>query len=186
MLKNEVKKMGWFFCSNKLQAFLGELQWRTIGKQEVGQSQTEVGRWLNERPSVVHSDWQQFPKPRCGIQEVQPRTGNRHDERRWQIFGYMLTRYRTTISNSSQIFHCCRHRKCCFKFYVPTLNVHRRHHEGGLYASRPAICVPLTSQYRRERLSCVHQHVHWKRDTGWLFSSQISHGLASKIAVRVI
>ncbi|GBN31427.1 hypothetical protein AVEN_201443-1, partial [Araneus ventricosus] len=36
--------------------------------------------------------------------------------------------------------------------------------EGGLYARRPSICVPLTSLYRRERLRWARQHVHWTPD----------------------
>ncbi len=39
----------------------GELRWRTIGRVDAGQSQTEVARWLNLSPSVlVHSLSQQF------------------------------------------------------------------------------------------------------------------------------
>ncbi|KFM76242.1 hypothetical protein X975_26625, partial [Stegodyphus mimosarum] len=39
--------------------------------------------------------------------------------------------------------------------------VPRRLHEGGLYARGPAICVPLTSCRKRERLQWARQHVHW-------------------------
>ncbi|GBL75839.1 hypothetical protein AVEN_155113-1 [Araneus ventricosus] len=37
-----------------------ELRWRAIGRLEAGQSRTEVARWLNVSPSVVHRLWQQF------------------------------------------------------------------------------------------------------------------------------
>ncbi|KFM77058.1 Transposable element Tcb2 transposase, partial [Stegodyphus mimosarum] len=42
--------------------------------------------------------------------------------------------------------------------------VSKRLHEDGLYASRPAICVPLTSCHRRDRLQWARQHVHWTPD----------------------
>ncbi|GBM23220.1 hypothetical protein AVEN_159896-1 [Araneus ventricosus] len=46
---------------------------------------------------------------------------------------------------------------------VSTSTVRGRLHECGLYARRPepVVCVPLTSQHRRERLRWTHQHVHW-------------------------
>ncbi|KFM66927.1 Transposable element Tcb2 transposase, partial [Stegodyphus mimosarum] len=47
---------------------------------------------------------------------------------------------------------------------VSTSTVRIRLHEGGLYARRPAICVPLTSRHRRDSLERARQRVHWTPD----------------------
>ncbi|GBN06652.1 Transposable element Tcb1 transposase [Araneus ventricosus] len=64
---------------------------------------------------------------------------------------------------------------------MSTSTVRRRFHEGGLYARRQAICVPLTSRHRRERLRWAHQHVHWTPDQ-WravLFTDESGFSLQS-------
>ena len=47
---------------------------------------------------------------------------------------------------------------------VSTSTVRRRLQQSGLFARRPAICVPLKSRHRRERLKWTCQHVHWTHD----------------------
>ena len=37
--------------------FAAELRWRATCEQEAGQSQTEVVRWLNVIPSMIHILW---------------------------------------------------------------------------------------------------------------------------------
>ena len=40
--------------------FTEEVRWRVVGTLDVGQSQTEVARWLNGSPSGIYTLLQQF------------------------------------------------------------------------------------------------------------------------------
>ncbi|GFY35345.1 transposable element Tcb2 transposase [Trichonephila clavipes] len=39
--------------------------------------------------------------------------------------------------------------------------VYRRLNHAGLYARRPAVCIPLTAAHKRARLSWSLKHQHW-------------------------
>ncbi|GFY22863.1 transposable element Tc1 transposase [Trichonephila clavipes] len=47
---------------------------------------------------------------------------------------------------------------------VSIVTVSKRLHERGLFARRPAVCVPLTSTNRRVRLAWCRQHRDWSMD----------------------
>ncbi|GBN24624.1 Transposable element Tcb1 transposase [Araneus ventricosus] len=88
------------------------------------------------------------------IQEVQPRTANRYDERRYLSLCSLRNRTATPTQLRSSL-------AAATEKLVSATTVSRRLHEGGLYARRPAIFV---SRHRRERLRWAHQHVHWTPD----------------------
>ncbi|GBM41877.1 hypothetical protein AVEN_161393-1 [Araneus ventricosus] len=46
----------------------------------------------------------------------------------------------------------------------PGVTVSKRLHETGLFARRPAVCVPLTSTNRRVRLAWCREHRDWSMD----------------------
>ncbi|GBN14446.1 hypothetical protein AVEN_99692-1 [Araneus ventricosus] len=47
---------------------------------------------------------------------------------------------------------------------VSRVTVYKRLHETGLFARRPAVCVPLTSTNRRGRLAWCREHRDWSMD----------------------
>ncbi|GBN94781.1 hypothetical protein AVEN_93359-1, partial [Araneus ventricosus] len=47
---------------------------------------------------------------------------------------------------------------------VSRVTVSKRLHETGLFARRPAVCVPLTSTNRRIRLVWCREHRDWSMD----------------------
>ena len=64
---------------------------------------------------------------------------------------------------------------------MSTSTVRRRLYEGGLYSRQPAISMPLTSRYRRDRLQWVRQHIHWMPDEwrAFLFTNKSRFSLES-------
>ncbi|GBM94229.1 Transposable element Tcb2 transposase [Araneus ventricosus] len=48
--------------------------------------------------------------------------------------------------------------------HVSRVTVSKRLHETGLFARRPAVCVPLTSTNRRVRLAWYREHRDWSMD----------------------
>ncbi|GBO26284.1 hypothetical protein AVEN_121126-1, partial [Araneus ventricosus] len=47
---------------------------------------------------------------------------------------------------------------------VSRVTVSKRLHETGLFARRPAVCVPLNSTNRRVRLAWCREHIEWSMD----------------------
>ncbi|GFX03463.1 transposable element Tcb2 transposase [Trichonephila clavipes] len=59
--------------------------------------------------------------------------------------------------------------------------VYRRLNHAGLYARRPAVCIPLTSAYKRARLNWSLKHQHWSVGE-WanvMFSDEFRFSLSS-------
>ncbi len=59
--------------------------------------------------------------------------------------------------------------------------VARRLQQGGLYARRPVVCIPLSRRHRTVRLQWCHQHRNW-REEDWaciLFSDKSRFSLSS-------
>ncbi|GFX15920.1 hypothetical protein TNCV_1062421 [Trichonephila clavipes] len=51
---------------------------------------------------------------------------------------------------------------CCLrKADLPKTVARRLRGEGGLYARRPVVCVPLTRQHRTARLQWCREHHNW-------------------------
>ena len=132
-----------------------ELWWRAIGKLDSGQSQTEVARCLNASPSVVHRLWRQL--------QITDSASRRSSQGRPTA---------TTSTNDRFLTLCARRNRIATPNLLrssltgvtgrlmSTSGVRRRLHEDGLFAKRLAICGPLMSCHRRDRLQWARQYVH--------------------------
>ncbi|KFM74780.1 hypothetical protein X975_11898, partial [Stegodyphus mimosarum] len=113
-----------------------ELRWRDIGRLEAGQSQTEVDRWLNVNPSVVHRLWKQFQTTDSTsgrFSQGRPTATTSANDRYLMLCAYRNSIFTLTLLRSSLAAATGK--------LVSMSTVHRRLHEGGLYARRPAICT---------------------------------------------
>jgi transposase len=136
-----------------------EFRWRAIGRLEAGQSQAEVARWLNVSRSVVPRLWNQFQQSQTASRRYspgRPRITSARDDRYLRISALRNmrdtpTQLRYALSSSTGTL-------------VSASTVRRRLHEGGLYARRPVVCVPLTPRHKRERLNWARLHVGWTQN----------------------
>lgn len=134
------------------------MRWRIVGRLEAGQSQAQVATELNVTPSVVCNLWKQFQdtgsisrRPGQG----RPRSTTTNEER---YLALSARRHRTaTASQLSRELYAATGTR------VSRSTVARRLHERGLYARRPAVCVPLTAAHKRARLAWCRQHEPWTR-----------------------
>ncbi|KFM74688.1 Transposable element Tcb2 transposase, partial [Stegodyphus mimosarum] len=132
---------------------------RATGRLEARQSQTEVARWLNMSPSVVHRLWKQFQTTDSESRRFsrgRPTATTNADDR------YLTLCARRNPTATQILFRSSL--AAATGRLVSTSTVLRRLHEGCVYARRPAICVPLTLRHRRDRSQWARQHVHWRSD----------------------
>ena len=129
---------------------------RIIGRLENGQSQTEVSRELNVPQSVISRLWRRFQDEgnvtRRPIQG-RPRVTTVRQDRYLQL---TAKRQKTLPARqlSNQLAATSGTR-------VSRQTVYRRLKKVGLYARRPAVCVPLTPASRRARLNWSREHRNW-------------------------
>lgn len=152
------------------------MRWRIVGRLEAGQSQVQICRDFNVTPSVVSNLWKQFQdtgsierKPGQG----RPRATTAADDRYLSI-----TARRNRDATASQL---SRDLYAATGSRVSRVTVYRRLHERGLFARRPAVCVPLTSANRRVRLTWCRDHRDWSEDQ-WatvLFTDESRFSLTS-------
>ncbi|GBM12593.1 hypothetical protein AVEN_146776-1 [Araneus ventricosus] len=124
------------------------IRWRIVERLEAGQSQVQICREFNLTPSVVRNLWKQFQdtgsidrKPGQG----RPRATTATEDRYLSI---IAKRNRgVTASQLSRVLYAATGTR------VSRVTVSKRLHETGLFARRPAVCVPLTSTNRRVRLA---------------------------------
>ncbi|GFY14865.1 transposable element Tcb2 transposase [Trichonephila clavipes] len=87
------------------------------------------------------------------------------------------------ISKKEQAHHSSAGGKsvsCCLRKADLPKTVARRLREGGLYARRPVVCVPLTRQHRTARLQWCREHHNWT-EQDWacvLFSDESRFSLS--------
>ncbi|GFW75126.1 transposable element Tcb2 transposase [Trichonephila clavipes] len=77
---------------------------------------------------------------------------------------------------------------CCLRKADLPKTVARRLRGGGLYARRPAVCVPLTRQHRTARLQWCREHHNWT-EQDWacvLFSDESRFSLSSDCRRQLI
>ncbi|GFV09121.1 transposable element Tcb1 transposase [Trichonephila clavipes] len=77
---------------------------------------------------------------------------------------------------------------CCLRKADLPKTVARRLREGGLYARRPVVCVPLTRQHRTARLQWCREHHNWT-EQDWacvLFSDESRFSLSSDCRRQLI
>ncbi|GBN82613.1 hypothetical protein AVEN_122096-1 [Araneus ventricosus] len=130
------------------------IRWRIVGRQEAGQSEVQICREFNLTPSVVCNLWKQFQdtgsierKPGQG----RPRATTGTEDR------YLSIKSRRTSQLSRDLHSVTGTR-------VSRVTVSKRLHETGLFARRPAVCVPLPSTNRRVRLAWCREHRDWSMD----------------------
>ncbi|KFM57061.1 Transposable element Tcb2 transposase, partial [Stegodyphus mimosarum] len=129
---------------------------------------------VNVSPSVVHRLWRQFQTTDSAsrrFSQGRPTATTSADDRYVTLCARRNRTSTPTLLRSSLA--------AATGSFVSALTVLRRLHEGGLYGRRPAICAPLTSRHRRDRLQWARQHVHWTPDQWWavLFTNESSFSL---------
>ncbi|GBL87031.1 Transposable element Tcb2 transposase [Araneus ventricosus] len=135
------------------------LRWRIVGRLEAGQSQVQICREFNLTPSAVCNLCKQFQdtgsierKPG----KSRPRATTATEDRYLSIIA-RRNRGATASQLSRDLYAATGTR-------VSRVTVSKRPHETGLFARRPAVCVPLTSTNRRVRLAWCREHRDWSMD----------------------
>ncbi|GFW76210.1 transposable element Tcb2 transposase [Trichonephila clavipes] len=117
-----------------------------------------VSRTLLESPEVEARLWNRFQETgnvRRGPGAGRPRATTSTDDRYIQ-----LTTHRNRTENATQLQRqllLTRGRK------VSSQTVRNRLHEGGLYARRPMVCIPLTPRHCAARKSWDAEHRDWEK-----------------------
>ncbi|GFW02870.1 transposable element Tcb2 transposase [Trichonephila clavipes] len=152
-----------------------------IGKEESlenagisSRSQTEVSRILNVDQSVISRLWQRFQ--RTGDVTRQPVSGRprvttpRQD--RYLVISARRQRGSTARALGSALTVATGIR-------ISRQTVYRRLNHSGLYARRPAVCIPLTSALKRARLNWSLKHQHIGVWANVMFSDESRFSLSS-------
>ncbi|GFT53039.1 transposable element Tcb2 transposase [Trichonephila clavipes] len=135
--KNYASQPGQGYLRMSQQLDLPEsMTWRVIGRLESGQTQRSVADAIEVARSVVARLWNQFQE-----------TGN-------------LTASRNRTENATQLQ---RQLLLATGRRVSSQTVRNRLHEGGLYARRPMVCIPLTPRHRAARRRWVAEHRDWEQ-----------------------
>ncbi|GFT58625.1 HTH_Tnp_Tc3_2 domain-containing protein [Trichonephila clavipes] len=112
------------------------IAWRVIGRLESGQTQRSVADAVGVVRSVVARLWNRFQE-----------TGN-------------LTARRNRTENATQLQ---RQLLLTTGLRMSSQTVRNRLHEGGLYARRPMVCIPLTPRHRAARRRWDTEHRDWEQ-----------------------
>ncbi|GFU50666.1 transposable element Tcb2 transposase [Trichonephila clavipes] len=150
------------------------MAWRVIGRLEFGQTQRSVADAVGVARSVVARLWNRFQetenvrrRPGAG----RPRTTTSTNDRYIQ-----LTAHRNRTENATQLQ---RQLLLATGRRVSSQTVRNRLHEGGLYARRPMVCIPLTPRHRAARRRWAAEHRDWEQHD-WsqvLFTDESRFGL---------
>ncbi|GFT15425.1 transposable element Tcb2 transposase [Trichonephila clavipes] len=134
------------------------MAWRVIGRLESGQTQRSVEDTVGVARSVVARLWNRFQetgnvrhRPRAG----RPRATTSTDDRYIQL---KVRRNRT--ENATQLQ---RQLLLATGRRVSSQIVRNRLREGGLYARRPMVCIPLTPRHRAARRRWAAEHRDWEQ-----------------------
>ncbi|GFU46198.1 transposable element Tcb2 transposase [Trichonephila clavipes] len=137
------------------------IAWRVIGRLESGQTQRGVADAVGVARSVVARLWNRLQetgnvrrRPGAG----RPRATTSTDDRYIQ-----LTARRNRTENATQL-----QRQLLLETgrRVSSQTVRNRLHEGGLYARRPMVCIPLTPCPRAARRRWAAEHRDWEQHDG--------------------
>ncbi|GFT52915.1 transposable element Tcb2 transposase [Trichonephila clavipes] len=128
---------------------------RIIEMLESSRSQTEVSQILHVDQSVISRLWQRFQ--RTGDVTRQPVSGRSRGttprQDRYLIISAQRQRGSTARALGSALTVATGIR-------ISRETVYRRLNPAGLYAGRLAVCIPLTSEHKRARLSWSLEHQH--------------------------
>ncbi|GFW99494.1 transposable element Tcb1 transposase [Trichonephila clavipes] len=156
---------------------------RIIGKIEEGRKITDVAREFDIAHSVVSGLWKSFKttgmcSKRHGGGRVRSTTPA---EDRYIVLSAKRNR-RTTAQQVANQFLAASGKQISRK------TVARRLRGGRLYARRPVVCVPLTTQHRTARLQWCREHHNWTEQdwTCVLFSDESRFSLSSDCRRQLI
>jgi transposase len=133
--------------------------WRAIGRLEAGQTQRVVAEAIGVSRSVISRLWNRF-QDTGGVRRRQgqgrPRATTARDDRY-----VLLTTRRNRRLNATQLQ---RELLVATGRRVSSQTIRNRLHQGGLYARRPLVCVPLTARHRTARRNWAEEHRGWGHD----------------------
>ncbi|GFS94316.1 HTH_Tnp_Tc3_2 domain-containing protein [Trichonephila clavipes] len=137
---------------------LESMTWRVIGRLESGQTQRSVADAVGVARSVVARLWNRFQgtgnvrrRPGAGRLRATTSTDDRYIQ---------LTARRNRTENATQLQ---RQLFLATGRRVSSQTVRNRLHEGGLYARRPMVCIPLTPRHRAARRRWAAEHRDWEQ-----------------------
>ncbi|GFW13113.1 transposable element Tcb2 transposase [Trichonephila clavipes] len=129
---------------------------RIIGKIEEGRKITDVAREFDIAHSVVSRLWKSFKTTGlCSRRHGGGRVRSTTPAEGIYIVLSAKRNRRTTAQQVANQFLAASGKQISRK------TVARRLRGGGLYASRPVVCVPLTRQHRTARLQWCREHHNW-------------------------
>ncbi|GFU78606.1 transposable element Tcb2 transposase [Trichonephila clavipes] len=134
------------------------MAWCVIGRLESGQTQHSVADAVGVAKSVVARLWNRFQetgnvrrRPGAGWPRATTSTDGRYIQ---------LTAHRNRAENATQLQ---RQLLLATGRRVSSQIVRNRLHEGGLYARRPMVCIPLTPRRRAARRRWAAEHRDWEQ-----------------------
>ncbi|GFU42776.1 transposable element Tc1 transposase [Trichonephila clavipes] len=137
---------------------LESMAWRVIGRLESGQTQHSVADAVGVARSVVARPWNRFQetgnvirRPGAGRQRATTSTDDRYIQ---------LTARQNRTENATQLQ---RQLLLATGRRVSSQTVRNRLHEGGLYAHRPMVCIPLTPRHHATQRRWAAEHRDWEQ-----------------------
>ncbi|GBL97432.1 hypothetical protein AVEN_170534-1 [Araneus ventricosus] len=133
-----------------------KMRLRTVGMLQAGARQSAVARQLNVLRSVTHRLWNHYQRDQ--------NASRRHGSGCWRI---------TTMADDRYLLQCARCRRTLTAATagvaafaaagrpISHQTVLCRLHEGGLFARRPVVCVPLAPVHVRVQLHWACEHRSW-------------------------
>ncbi|GFT05385.1 transposable element Tcb2 transposase [Trichonephila clavipes] len=134
------------------------MAWRVIGRLESGQTQRSVADAVGVAKSVVARLWNRFQKP--GDVRRRPGAGRSRTTTSTDDRYIQLTARRNRTENATQLQ---RQLLLATGRRVSSQTVCNRLHEGGLYARRSMVCIPLTPRHRATRRRWAAEHRDWEQ-----------------------
>ncbi|GFS81048.1 transposable element Tcb2 transposase [Trichonephila clavipes] len=129
---------------------------RIVGILEFLRSQTEVSRILNVDQSVISRLWQRFQRKgdvtRQPVSDRSRDTTPRHN--RYLVISAGRQRGSTAGTLDSTL-------TIATGIQISRQTIYRRLNHAGLYARRPAVCIPLMSARKHALLKWSLKHQHW-------------------------
>ncbi|GFY33834.1 HTH_Tnp_Tc3_2 domain-containing protein [Trichonephila clavipes] len=132
--------------------------WRVIGRLESGQTQRSVADTVGVARSVVARMWNRFKE--TGNVRRRPGAGRPRATTSSYDRYIQLTARRNRTENATQLQ---RQLLLATGRRVSSQTARNRLHEGGLYARRPMVCIPLTPHHRAARRRWAAEHRDWEQ-----------------------
>ncbi|GFV97633.1 transposable element Tcb2 transposase [Trichonephila clavipes] len=156
---------------------------RFIRKIEEGRKITDVARSSTSLTALFHGCGSHLKLLECGVDGTGGRVRSTTSaEDRYIVLSAKKRNRRTTAQQVANHFLAASGKQISRK------TVARRLREGGLYARRPVVCVPLTRQHRTARLQWCREHHNWT-EQDWacvLFSDESRFSLSSDCRCQLI